>query len=141
MIGEMLAMHSLLVNIFLGFLVLGILIPFVTAKNPLGFRKASFIYTMTFQAIATMVAFSGTVAVFAGDLGWAPTTILMFAIWAVMMMIEIKKHKAIKLANIENEVTYKVLKSAFVKISLVQIFLVLIMMVIMLMQAKDMLPF
>ena len=141
MIEQMLTTHSLLVDIFLGLLVLGILIPFVTSENSLGFRKASFIYTMTFQAIASMVAFTGVIAVFSGDLGWEPTTILMFGIWAAMMMIEIKKYKAIKLANLENIVTYQVLKVGFIKISLVQIFLVVIMMAIMILQAKDILPF
>jgi len=66
MIEEMLAAHSILVKAFLGFLVGGLFIPMMTAKNPLGFKKSSFIYTMIFQAIATMIAFSGIVAVFTG---------------------------------------------------------------------------
>ena len=132
----MLAVHSILVKIFLGFLVLGLAIPFMTAKNPLGFRKASFIYTMIFQAIATMIAFAGLVAVFTGDLGWGISTIIMVAVWAIMMYIEIKKYKLIKVANLENTDTHKVLKSAFIKISIVQILLVTIMVVLMILKAK-----
>ena len=132
----MLAMHSILIKVFLGFLVGGLAIPFMTAKNPLGFRKASFIYTMIFQGIITMIAFAGLVAVFTGDLGWKTTTIIMVAVWAVMMYIEIKKYKAIKVANISNPETHKVLKSAFVKISIVQILLVVIMTVLMILKAK-----
>ncbi|PHS42351.1 MAG: hypothetical protein COB07_01015 [Sulfurovum sp.] len=134
-VAQMLAGHSILVYLFLAFLVGGMIIPFVTAKNPQGFRKGSFIYTMIFQAIATMVAFSGLVAVFTGDLGWATTTIIMVAVWAVMMYIEIKKYKAIKLANLKNENTHKVLKSAFIKISIIQVLLVSIMIVIMILKA------
>jgi len=135
-VTQMLAAHSILIKVFLAFLVGGLLIPLMTAKNPLGFRKGSFIYTMMFQGIATMVAFAGLVAVFTGDLGWSVTTIIMVAVWAVMMYIEIKKYKAIKLANIVNPETHKVLKSAFVKISIVQILLVVIMTVLMILKAK-----
>ena len=135
-IEEMLVTHSILVNAFLGFLVGGLLIPFLTAKNPLGFRKSSFIYTMIFQAIITMVAFAGIVAVFAGDLPWTFTTIIMVGVWGLMMIIEIKKYKAIKLSNLKNTETHKVLKSAFIKISIIQILLVVIMIGLMALTAK-----
>ena len=137
-VAQMLAGHSLLVQVFLGFLVLGLFIPLLTAKNPLGFRKASFIYTMIFQAIATMVAFAGIVAIFTGDLGWSTTSIIMVAVWAVMMYIEIKKYKVIKLANLTNPENHKLLKGAFIKISIVQILLVVIMVVLMIFKAKGM---
>lgn len=140
-VTQMLATHSLLVKAFLGFLVGGLIIPFVTAKNPLGFRKASFFYTMIFQALITMIAFAGLVSVFTGDLGWSITTIIMIIVWAVMMYIEIQKHKAIKIANLENPETHKVLKSAFVKISLVQILLVALMVVLMILKAKGIVSF
>lgn len=135
-VEQMLAGHSLLVKVFLGFLVVGLIIPFMTAKNPQGFRKGSFVYTMIFQAIATMIAFAGLVAVFTGDLGWSTTTIIMIAVWAVMMYIEIKKYKAIKLANINDPDIHKMLKSAFIRISIIQIFLVAIMVVLMILKAK-----
>ena len=83
-----------------------------------------------------MIAFAGIVAVFTADLGWSVTTVIMVAVWAIMMYIEIKKYKAIKLANIQNPETHKVLKSAFVKISIVQILLVTIMTVLMILKAK-----
>ncbi|SFV71901.1 hypothetical protein MNB_SV-13-1239 [hydrothermal vent metagenome] len=135
-VTQMLATHSLLINTFLGFLVGGFIVPFITAKNPLGFRKASFIYTMTFQAIITMIAFAGIVAVFTGDLGWSITTIIMMGLWAIMMYIEIQKHKAIKVANLQNEETFRVLKSAFLKISALQILLIVVMMGLMLLKAE-----
>jgi len=135
-VTEILAIHSILVKVFLGFLVVGLFIPFMTAKNPQGFKKASFIYTMIFQAIASMIAFAGLVAVFTGDLGWSTTTIIMVAVWAIMMYIEIKKYKLIKLANSQNTDTVKVLKSAFIKISIIQISLVAIMVVLMILKAK-----
>ena len=136
MVEEMLAAHSILVKVFLGFLVGGLAIPAMTAKNPLGFKKASFIYTMIFQALATMIAFAGIVAIFTGDLGWSVTTIIMVLVWAALMAIEIKKHKAIKLANLENAQTHQMLKGVFLKISLVQIVLVAGMVVLMVFKAK-----
>jgi len=135
-VAQMLATHSMLVKVFLGFLVVGMIIPFMTAKNPLGFRKGSFIYTMIFQAIATMIAFAGLVAVFTGDLGWSTTTIIMIAVWAVMMYIEIKKYKAIKLADLNNPDNHRMLKAAFIRISIIQILLVTIMIVLMILKAK-----
>jgi len=135
-VTAMLAAHSILVKVFLGFLVGGLLIPMLTTKNPLGFRKASFIYTMVFQAIATMIAFAGIVAIFTGDLGWSTTTIIMVVVWAVLMYIEIKKYKLIKVANLQNPDTHKVLKGAFIKISIVQMLLVAIMVVLMILKVK-----
>jgi hypothetical protein len=140
MVAEMLAGHSLLIKVLLGFLVGGMFIPMMTAKNPLGFKKASFIYTMMYQAILTMIAFAGIVAIFTGDLGWSATSILMVAVWAVLMYIEIKKHKLIKMANLENPETHKLLKGVFLKISSVQLLLVIVMVVLMVFKAKGMLP-
>ena len=134
-VAQMLAVHSILVKVFLGFLVAGLFIPLMI-KKPAGFKKASFIYTMIFQAIATMIAFVGLIAVFTGDLGWQVTTIIMVVVWAVMMYIEIKKHKLVKIANLENEQTFKVIKGAFLKISVVQILLVAVMVVLMILKAK-----
>jgi len=134
-VTQMLIIHSILVKAFLGFLVVGLFIPLLV-KDPAGFKKASFIYTMVFQALATMIAFAGVVAVFTGDLGWQVTTIIMVVVWAVMMYTEIKKHKLVKIANLENEQTFKVIKSAFIKISLVQILLVAVMVVLMILKAK-----
>jgi len=139
MIEEMIASHSILVKIFLVFLVGGMAIPFVTAKNPLGFRKASFIYTMIFQGIATMVAFTGLVAMVTGETPFSISIIVMIIMWALLMYIEIKKYKLIKFAKLENPDTHKVLKGGFLKISLIQILLVAIMVVLMVLKAKGIL--
>jgi len=136
MLDEMIVSHSILVKVFLAFLVGGLLIPMMTAKKPLGFRKASFIYTMIFQAIVTMIAFSGLIAMIIGELGLALSTIIMIVIWAALMYIEIKKYKLIKIAKIENPETHKLLKGAFIKISVVQIFLVIVMVVLKVMEVK-----
>jgi hypothetical protein len=136
MLETVLASHSILVKVFLGFLVAGLLIPVLTAKNPLGFKKASLIYTFTFQGIATMIAFVGVVAMFMADLPMTIGIYIMVAVWAMMMYIEIKKYKVIKIANTENPETHKLLKGAFYKISVVQILLVVIMVVLMVLNAK-----
>lgn len=136
-VTQMLAMHSILVKVFLAFLVLGLAIPLMTSTNPKGFKKGSFIYTMIFQALATMIAFAGVVAIATGEMSWVePTTIIMIVVWVVLMFIEIKKYKLIKIANLTNIETAKLLKGAFIKISLVQILLVAIMVVLMILKAK-----
>ena len=136
MLDEMIVSHSILVKVFLAFLVGGLLIPMMTAKKPLGFRKVSFIYTMIFQAIVTMIAFSGLIAMITGELGLTLSTIIMIVIWAALMYIEIKKYKLIKIAKIENPETHKLLKGAFIKISVVQVFLVVVMVVLKVMEVK-----
>jgi len=133
----MLATHSILVKVFLAFLVAGLFIPKMTAKKPLGFRKASFIYTMIFQGIATMIAFTGLIALVTGELPFSFAVILMTVIWAAMMFIEIKKYKLVKIAKLENPETHKVLKGGFIKISILQILLVAIMVILMILKAKD----
>ena len=136
MIEQMITVHSILVKLFLGFLVAGIAIPFVTANKPLGFRKAGFVYTMIFQALTTMIAFSGLVAIFAGELKWSMSVILMVIVWVALMFIEIKKYKLIKVANVEKESTFRLLRSGFVKIALLQIFLVAMMVVLKVLEVK-----
>ncbi len=136
MLEEMLSTHSILVKIFLGFLVAGLFIPMMTAKKPLGFRKASFIYTMIFQGLATMVAFTGLVAMVTGEMPLSIAIIIMIVLWAVMMFLEIKKYKLIKIAKIENPETHKMLKGGFLKISVVQILLVTVMVVLMVLKSK-----
>ena len=132
---QILIVHSILIKAFLGFLVGGLIASFLV-KSPKDFRKMSFIYTMIFQAIATMIAFAGLIAVFTGDLGWELTTIIMVVIWAVLMYIEIKKHKLVKIANLENEDTCKLIKGAFIKVASLQIVIVIIMVVLMVLKAK-----
>jgi len=136
MLEQMVASHNFLVQVFVVFLIGGLLIPMMTVKKPLIFRKASFIYTMIFQAIATMIAFSGLVAMITGELGLTLSTIIMIIIWAALMYIEIKKYRLIKMARIENPEIHKMLKGAFLKISAIQILLVAIMVVFMVLKVK-----
>ena len=136
MVEQILASHSILVKIFLGFLVAGLLVPMLTAKDPLSFKKSSFIYTMIFQAIITMIAFTGLIAMVMGEFGFTLSIIIMIVIWAVLMYIEIRKYRLIKMAKIQNEDTHKLLNSAFLKISAVQILLVAIMVILMVLKVK-----
>ena len=136
MIETMLFTHSILIKLFLGFLVGGLLMPMMTTKNPQALKKISMIYTFIFQAIITMIAFAGLVAMIVGEYPLSLAIIIMIVIWAVMMYIEIRKHKLVKIANLENPTTYKLIKSAFIKIGVVQIVLVAAMVVMMVLRAK-----
>jgi hypothetical protein len=120
MLAEMLLTHSILIYTFIGFLVLGFLIP-VMKKEPLGFKKASFLYTMIFQALITMIVFSGIVALVVGDMDFSMTIIIMIAVFAVMMGIEISKYKRIKKADLEDEATFTMIRSAFTKASVLNL--------------------
>lgn len=136
MLETILFTHSILIKVFLGFLVGGLFVPMMTAKNPQGLKKASLIYTFIFQALITMIAFAGLIAMIVGEYPMSLAIILMVVVWAVMMYIEIRKHKVIKIANLENPETYKLIKGMFVKISLVQVLLVAAMVVLMVLKAK-----
>ena len=139
MLEQLFATHSILVKIFLAVLVAGLFIPAMTSKKPLGFRKASFIYTMVFQGIITMVAFTGIIAMVIGEMPMSMGIILMIIIWSILMFIEIKKYKLIKVAKLEKPETHKILKSGFIKISIIQILLVTVMVVLMILKAKGIL--
>ena len=76
---------------------------------------------------------------FAGDLPFSMDVMIMTAIWALMMFIEIKKYKLIKMAKIENPETHKMLKGGFLKITAIQILLVAVMVVLMVLKAKGIL--
>jgi len=136
MVAQVVASHSILVKVFLVFLAAGFLIPFTTRQNPLGFKKASFVYTMVFQALASMIAFTGIISLVMGEFGMTLSIIVMIVIWALLMYIEIKKYKLIKVASIDNEEIHALLKGAFLKISAVQVMLVVMMIVLKVMEVK-----
>ncbi|WP_294952638.1 hypothetical protein [Sulfurovum sp.] len=136
MVAQIIATHSILVKVFLVFILAGFFIPKMTSKHPLKFRKASFIYTMIFQAIATMIAFTGIVAMVVGKYDFSLSIILMILIWAALMFIEIKKYKVIKTTEVENPAKHALLKSLFYKISAVEVFLIVVMVVFKIMEAK-----
>jgi archaellum biogenesis protein FlaJ (TadC family) len=137
MIGEMLTTHSLLVKIFLGFLVIGIFLPFIYGKDMRSFKKMSFIYTMIFQALTTMIAFSGLIPLFTGEgMNFSIPIAIMIAVWVIMMYLEIKKHKNIKVAPMQDEQKFMMLKGKFVKISIAQVILVALMVIIMILKSK-----
>ncbi|CAA6807293.1 MAG: Unknown protein [uncultured Sulfurovum sp.] len=135
MLEQMLLTHSILNYIFIGFLVMGFLVP-VISKEPLKFKKISFIYTMIFQAIITMILFSGIVALVSGDMPFDISIILMIGVFAVMMGIEISKHKRIKKANLEDEATFAMLRSGFTKASALNLLVIVALTVFMMVQSK-----
>ena len=140
MVAQTLLIHALLVKAFLAFILTAIVVvPFFAKQNPLAFKKASFIYTMIYQALLTMIAFSGIVALFLGNLPWGIGTILMVVVWAALMFIEIKKYKLIKTTSIQDEARLKLFKGAFIKIAILQLLLVVMMVVMMILKAKGIL--
>jgi hypothetical protein len=130
MISEFLWVHRFLVYLFLAFLMSGLTIPILT-NEPLKFKKVSFIYTMSFQGIATMVAFAGLVLLYAGHLSWDIYSMTMVLVWGVMIFIEVKKYRLIKYANLTHSETFAILKSGFQKISILQILILVAMIAVM----------
>ncbi len=136
MIETMLLTHSILIKALLAFLVLGLFIPKATASNPLKFRKASLIYTMIFQALMTMIAFAGVVALIVGDLPFGISTIIMIVVFALMMALEIVKFKKIKKANLKDESTFATMRSSFIKTGIINIIILVLIVVLMILKAK-----
>jgi hypothetical protein len=135
MLEEMLMTHSVLVKAMLGFLVIGLSVPMMK-KEPLGFRKASFIYTMVFQALMTMIAFAGVIALVMGNLDFGVAIILMLVVFVLMMGLEIVKYKRIKKGNLNDEATFKMLRAGFVKTGIVNIVILVALVVLMVLRAK-----
>jgi len=130
MIDEFLFVHKSLVYLFLIFLFSGLAIP-IFSSEAIRFKKASFIYTMSFQGLAMMVAFAGLVLLYAGHLEWDIYSATMVIVWGVMMFIEIKKYRLIKYANLTHNETFALLKSGFTKISILQILILFAMIALM----------
>jgi len=136
MTEEIIAAHGLLVYLFLIFLVGGLFTPLMAGKTTKSFKKVSFIYTMIFQALATMAAFTGMVALFVGKIEWNLSISVMVVVWILMMFIEIKKYMLIKYANLEQPEVLTLLRSAFVKISIIQLLFVGLTIVLMYLKAQ-----
>jgi hypothetical protein len=135
MLAALLLTHRILIYTFIGFLALGFLIP-ILKKEPLGFKKASFLYTMIFQAIITMIVFSGIVVLVVGDFDFGMSIIIMIAVFAVMMGIEISKYKRIKKSDLEDEATFNMIRSGFTKASVLNLIVLVGITVFMMIQAK-----
>lgn len=136
MFDEMIAIHSVLIKIFLAVLIGGIAVPYLYGKKGLRFKKAAFVYTMVFQAIATMVAFSGLVAMISAKIPMNIGIWIMAVSWVMLMFVEIKKYKLIKNADLSKESHLQLVKSAFVKVSMVEIVLVALVVFLKVMEAK-----
>jgi hypothetical protein len=124
MIETMLSTHSILNYIFIVFLIIGFAIP-AMVKEPLGFKKASYIYTMVFQGIITMILFSGIVALIVGEMPFNMPIIVMIGVFAVMMAIEISRHKGIKKLNLEEPENLELSQSGFFKANVLNLIVVL----------------
>jgi hypothetical protein len=123
MINELMFVHKILVYIFAIFLVIGFIMP-PMINDAFKFKKRSFIYTMTFQAFASMVAFAGLVVLYAGHMSWDIFSVSMVLVWAMMMFIEIKKHRLIKYADLTKEQNFTIIKQGFNKISILQVLII-----------------
>ena len=135
MLAEMLLTHRVLIYAFIGFIVLGFLIP-IKKKEPLAFKKSSFLYTMIFQAIITMIVFSGIVSLVVGNFDFGMRIIIMIAVFAVMMGIEISKYKRIKKADLEDNATFNMIRSGFTKATVLNLVVLVGIIVFMMVQAK-----
>lgn len=135
MLAEMLLTHRVLIYAFIGFIVLGFLIP-IKKKEHLAFKKSSFLYTMIFQAIITMIVFSGIVSLVVGNFDFGMRIIIMIAVFAVMMGIEISKYKRIKKADLEDDTTFNMIRSGFTKATVLNLVVLVGIIVFMMVQAK-----
>jgi len=124
MLETMLSTHSILNYIFIAFLIIGFAIP-TMVKDPLGFKKVSFIHTMVFQAVMTMLLFSGIVALIVGNMPFNLPIIVMVGAFAVMMAVEISRHKRIKKSNLEETANLEMAQSGFYKAAVINLIVIL----------------
>jgi hypothetical protein len=136
MYTEIVATHNLLVQVFLWFLIGGLLIPYITRHDGKGFRKASFIFTFVYQALATMIAFSGLILLVLSSMGLQSSIILMIIIWVLLMFVEIRKYKSMKVANLADTAVHTTFKKRFYKATAIQILLVVGMVVLTVLMKK-----
>jgi len=132
---QLLSIHSMLVKLFLGFILAGFAVAFVP-KSIDRLKKASFIYTMIFQLIATAILATGIYAIVAFDVPFGLSEIIMSIVWAIMMFVEIKKHKYIKNSAYDD---LSLAKKKFLSTSIIELLLTAAVVVMMILKAKGVL--
>ncbi|RUM66529.1 MAG: hypothetical protein DSZ06_03075 [Sulfurospirillum sp.] len=132
---QLLSIHSLLVKLFLGFILAGFAVALVP-KSIDKIKRASFIYTMIFQLIATAILATGIYAIVAFDVPFGMSEIIMSIVWAIMMFVEIKKHKYIKNSAYDD---IGLAKKRFLTTSIIELLLTAGVVVMMILKAKGVL--
>lgn len=129
---EILHYHSILIKALLGFVVLGIVGAMFGAKDKEGFKKFSFVYTLIFQLILTIIAILGAVLVYQNSSLFGLSSVIMIVAFALMLFLEIKRHKRVKLLSDE----LKAYRSNFTKTAIIEIVIIALMVVLMILKAK-----
>jgi hypothetical protein len=99
---EMILYHSFLIKAMLGLLVIGIIIPFLSADCAKSIRRTR-IYMFFSHGLLTMIAFSGLTALIFAHMSLTADMMIMIVLFFVMIMLEVVKYKKVLKGVIDKE--------------------------------------
>jgi len=128
MFEEMILYHYILVQILLGLLVVGMIIPFLSSDSSKVIKRIR-IYMFVFHGLVTTVAFSGLVAFIFGKMSFDLSIFIMIVVYILLTVLEsIKYLKTLKLAR-ESNTSIQKIRAISIKYILVNILLIVVLIV------------
>ena len=128
MFDEMVLYHYILVQILLGLLVLGMIIPFLSSDSSKVIKRIR-IYMFVFHGLVTTVAFSGLVAFVFAKMSFDLSIFIMIVVYILLTVLEsIKYLKTLKLAR-ESNTSIQKIRAISIKYILVNILLIVVLIV------------
>ena len=91
---EMIFYHAILLKAMLGVLIVGMIIPFLSAECSKTIKRMR-IYMFVSHALITMIAFTGLIAFVFGKIDMNFSIIMMIVAFLAMIMIEVLKYKKV----------------------------------------------
>ena len=130
---EMIFYHAFLIKVMLGLLVIGMVIPFLSADCAKSIRRTR-IYMFFSHALLTMIAFSGLTALIFAHMSLTTDMILMIALFFIMIMLEVFKYKKVLKGVIDKESCTKKARVNTVLFGLINIAIIVGMVIYMVIQ-------
>ena len=133
---EMVLYHAVLVQIMLGILVVGMLIPFLT-KNCAKTVKRLRIYMFVSHGALTMIAFTGLIAFVFSKMSLTADIVAMIVAFFVMIGLEVIKYKKVLATREKREECRKNIRKRVLIFTLLNIAILLALVFYKMMEVKS----
>jgi hypothetical protein len=91
---EMVLYHSVLIKVMLGVLIVGMIIPFLSAECSKTIKRTR-IYMFVSHGLISMIAFTGMIAFVFAKMSWSLDIVAMVVAFLAMIGIEVVKYRKI----------------------------------------------
>jgi len=118
MFEEMILYHYILVQILLGLLVVGMIIPFLSKDSSKTIKRLR-IYMFFFHGLVTTVAFSGLIAFIFGKIDFNMSILAMVALYIIISVLESLKYLKILKYSENSQIKVTNIKYTLINIVLI----------------------